>query len=63
MAGCTLDSNVERPSAPVAERYLAATDSGLPRIQPEWWTAFGSTELDALMAEAVAYNLDIAAAV
>ena len=44
---------------------LAAADAAAP-VQwpdPDWWRGFGSPELDALMAEALAANTDIAAAV
>ncbi len=44
---------------------LAAVDSALPVQWPDpvWWRGFGAPELDALMAEAMAANTDIAAAV
>jgi len=40
-----------------AQRFLAGTD-----VAPQWWRAFGSPELDALISDALAANPSVAAA-
>jgi NodT family efflux transporter outer membrane factor (OMF) lipoprotein len=63
LAGCSFVPDYERPSAPVPRAWstASATTAAAP-ISAEWWRLFGSPELDALMAEALAANQDLAAA-
>lgn len=72
LAGCTVGPH--NPTTPVAlppvrvPETIAAT-SGTPQtvvigqtVPAEWWHAFGSTRLDALVAETLAHNNDLATA-
>jgi NodT family efflux transporter outer membrane factor (OMF) lipoprotein len=76
-AGCTLGPDFDRPAAPVAAGYgptpppdPAAGTAGeaAQRFVPGapvpagWWRAFGSPELDALVAEALRHNAGLEAA-
>ncbi|UFN47838.1 efflux transporter outer membrane subunit [Roseomonas sp. OT10] len=44
------------------DRYRQGTGEAARWPDPQWWSGFGSPELDALMAAAMADNLDLAAA-
>jgi NodT family efflux transporter outer membrane factor (OMF) lipoprotein len=74
LAGCVVGPDFHRPAAPKvasflpkdAERAPAGADSqrivqGMD-IPARWWTVFHSAELDALVAQALAHNADVAAA-
>ncbi|MBU0855960.1 MAG: TolC family protein, partial [Gammaproteobacteria bacterium] len=54
----------ERVFAPLPARYDAPVVAGVGQdtLDAEWWRAFGSEELDALLARVRAQNLDLAAA-
>jgi NodT family efflux transporter outer membrane factor (OMF) lipoprotein len=63
LGGCDLGPGPVRPkiSMPTAwDAQSKAAPTTWPA--PDWWRGFGSTELDGLIAEAQANNLDIAAA-
>lgn len=73
LAGCTVGPDFARPAAPGARAYTSAADdvtkaanSPAPAFgvgpQGEWWKAFGSSELDALVARAIAHNASLEAA-
>ncbi len=67
LGGCLLNQDVPEPNLVVPAVYqhgprsLAAAQWALPRL--DWWRQFRSRELTALMEQARAANLDIAAAV
>jgi NodT family efflux transporter outer membrane factor (OMF) lipoprotein len=74
LSGCMVGPNFQRPAPPKvagfvpkdAERAPSTADSqqivqGMD-IPARWWTVFHSTELDALVAQALAHNADLAAA-
>ncbi|MCC7411868.1 MAG: efflux transporter outer membrane subunit [Gammaproteobacteria bacterium] len=67
VAGCSTLSPYT-PPAPELPAYYAAAPAEGPQAAPAtaavpaWWQAFGNDELDALMAEALAGNLDLQAA-
>ncbi len=72
VSGCTVGSTFVAPAPPSATRYTAAADPALPAADgPQaafgegpasgWWQAFGSPELDALVARALASNPSLAA--
>lgn len=76
IASCSMQPDYEppRPEMPAAYRETgaapaeadgedAARDESLPQPQARWWRHFGSAELDALVAEALANNRDLKAAV
>ncbi len=67
LAGCSLNPPYERPAAaPDVTAYAATPESGLPVGEPgadhQWWRAFGSPELDALVDEALTASPDLASA-
>lgn len=74
MSGCMVGPNYQTPAAPVtpvssqsytAEPLLLSSEQrvhmGL-QISAEWWTLYASPQLDQLIKQALAHNLDIAAA-
>lgn len=70
-AGCAVGPNFERPSAPQLTGYAMQGDadaSAILRLAPSagmpenWWTAFGSSELNVLVNEALANNQTLAEA-
>lgn len=61
-AGCAVGPDFEKPEPPEVDRYVAGAPSShpaAPKLDPrrpipaEWWTLFGSPELDALAARAL----------
>ncbi|MHB8530170.1 MAG: efflux transporter outer membrane subunit, partial [Caulobacteraceae bacterium] len=71
LAGCAaVGPNFHRPEAPAAGGYAMAGDKvpALATLAPEartsgpWWLALGSSDLDAVMAEALADNQSVAQA-
>ena len=63
--GCLLQKDLPDPALDVPARYDRSStaqpaDAAVPSL--DWWRAFGSPELTALMQEAQTVNLDIAAA-
>jgi NodT family efflux transporter outer membrane factor (OMF) lipoprotein len=64
LAACSMAPEYERPSVPMAENWHATatlTAAALP-VNADWWRRFSSGEFDRLMAEALAANQDLAAA-
>ena len=63
LSGCTVGSAFHQPDTPVPKTWaampLTATNDW---PNSDWWTGFGSAQLDGLMQQAMAGNLDIAAA-
>lgn len=63
LSACSLGPHYRQPTLPQPQAWLtpAASPSGeMPT--PQWWQRFGSPELDALIAQAIAHNDDLAAA-
>jgi len=75
--GCVVGPNYTRPAGPVSEQYdqpaqqqLSADNGAVgaqrvslgQKINGDWWPAFGSAKLDQVMRQAMAGNLDLAAA-
>jgi NodT family efflux transporter outer membrane factor (OMF) lipoprotein len=66
LSGCTVGPDFKRPASASTNAYLApgetadaAATSGTAPVR--WWTAFGSTEIDALVDRALANNKSLAA--
>lgn len=63
LSACNLVPDFQRPGVETPQQWhdasLAASGSA---VDPQWWQAFGSSELNRLMTEALAYNYDLAAA-
>jgi len=63
LASCTVGPHYEKPAEETAERFDQATPEATAEpAAPKLWSAFGSTELDALIARAMAANTTIAQA-
>jgi len=65
LTGCSFVPNYDRPSVPTQAEWGAppnAASAAVP-VTADWWQRFGSPELDKLMAEALAANQDLAAAI
>lgn len=69
LAACSVTPTMTEPELPLPEHYAQAADKaadGAPSaaqpVAAQWWQRFGSAELDQLMAEALATNHDLAAA-
>ena len=61
-AGCMVGPDFERPAAPDVDRYTpgpAAAGPNAPKLDPnrpvaaDWWTVFGSAEIDGLVVRAL----------
>ena len=62
LAGCTVGPDFRAPDPPAADRYVTGplpATQGMPRLVPErdipaeWWSVFGSPEIDALVQRAL----------
>ena len=77
LAGCAVGPNYHRPAEPTTDSYTAQTqptvvggavDGGMQTFvagqdpPAQWWHEFGSTDLDALVAEALRANPNVQAA-
>jgi NodT family efflux transporter outer membrane factor (OMF) lipoprotein len=65
LVGCSMVPTYERPPVPTQAAWAAqpgASTAAVP-VSADWWQHFDSPDLDALMAEALAANQDIAAAI
>lgn len=63
LAGCSLGPRYARPGQDIPPAFAATAESGAAAWPAaEWWRGFGSPELDGLIADARAYNNDLAAA-
>lgn len=63
---CSLTPEMARPDLPVPAHYAQAEaldQTGAKTVDAQWWQRFGSPELDQLIADALAANHDLAAAV
>ncbi|MHB0765204.1 efflux transporter outer membrane subunit [Stutzerimonas sp. NM35] len=61
LAGCSLAPVYEEPALGLPAQWDAELEQGLP-LTPDWWTLFGSGELDRLVRQAQDGNLDLATA-
>ena len=63
LTACNLLPDFQRPSVEMPDQWR---DTSLTKqksaVDPQWWQAFGSAELNRLITEALAYNNDLAAA-
>ncbi len=63
LSACNLVPDFQRPSVETPAQWH---DKGLTgqasAVDPQWWQAFGSVELNRLITEALVYNYDLAAA-
>jgi len=68
LAGCTVGPEFKSPQAPAVQSYRSSTepaqthfDAGAP-VAPDWWTVFGSADMNKLIQQAVAGNQTLAGA-
>jgi outer membrane protein, multidrug efflux system len=65
LSACNMTPDYERPQQDLPTTFrtpLPPPPPDLPRPTSQWWTSFGSDELDALVEEALANNHDLKAA-
>jgi len=62
LSGCAIVSPQLKPDVPVAGAWNEAPPADAAAVSPTWWTAFGSTELQSLVDEALAGSPDLAIA-
>jgi multidrug efflux system outer membrane protein len=63
LSGCQVGPAFHQPHTPVPKTWAAMpVDAANAWPQSAWWTGFGSTQLDDLIQQAMAGNLDIGAA-
>ncbi len=65
LSGCAVGPNFARPAPPPSQHYDVQAEQGVTlggQIAGDWWAAFHSPKLDAVMHQAIAGNLDLAAA-
>jgi outer membrane protein, multidrug efflux system len=62
LSGCAIVSPQLTPDVPVAGTWNEATPADAAAVSPTWWTTFGSSELESLVAEALAGSPDLAIA-
>lgn len=61
LSGCSLAPTFEEPELQLPAHWGTPVERGLP-LTPDWWTLFGSSELNRLMQQARSGNLDLATA-
>lgn len=62
LAGCSLIAPFERPASPEPQAWRQHVAAAAVAPELDWWRAFGSAELEALIARAAANNYDLRAA-
>jgi NodT family efflux transporter outer membrane factor (OMF) lipoprotein len=68
LTGCALTPTYQRPDVVVPASWTvdgsgsASADAAATKVSADWWTRYGSEELDQLMARALATNHEIGAA-
>ena len=62
MAGCTVGPDYARPPLDVPQTFANADRDANQTANIDWWRQYGDPELDALIAEALAGNRDMAVA-
>ena len=60
LGGCSLSPDYIRPNVAIPA-WRGAENSPTIRIAADWWSSFGSSELDTLMEQALAYNNNLQA--
>jgi outer membrane protein TolC len=60
--GCNLLTEYHRPTVETPTQWHEPAQSASATVDPQWWQAFASDQLNRLMREALAYNNDLAAA-
>lgn len=61
MTGCNLTPDYVRPDVQIPQNWKAGDKIGESAVNADWWRNFSSKELDRLMEEALANNLDLRA--
>lgn len=61
-SGCNLLTDYQRPYVETPAQWHEPAQTASASVDPQWWQAFASNQLNRLMREALAYNNDLAAA-
>lgn len=61
-SGCNLLTDYQRPYVETPANWHEPAQTASATVDPQWWQAFASDQLNRLMREALAYNNDLAAA-
>lgn len=59
---CNLLTEYQRPTIETPAQWHEPAQTASTSVDPQWWQAFASNQLNRLMREALAYNNDLAAA-
>ncbi|QPK64221.1 efflux transporter outer membrane subunit [Methylomonas sp. LL1] len=62
LTACNLVPNFQQPALDIPADWREASTGPASQVDPQWWTAFGSAELERLIKATLAYNNDLAAA-
>ena len=68
LVGCTVGPDFKAPQAPTVQSYRDKVEPGQTHfdiggaVAPDWWTVFGSAQLNALIGQSVAGNQTLAGA-
>lgn len=62
LVGCNLVPDFERPAVDAPSRWREDLQGPASEVDPQWWLAFGSVELNRMIEQALLYNNDLAAA-
>lgn len=66
LSACSVGPDYHRPVVPetasLTRSHLPIEDGSIATVDAQWWTAFGSSELDALVQEALAHSPTLEAA-
>ena len=63
IAGCAVGPDYRRPDVELPAAWQGAPSDGVKGVRDRWWTLYADPVLDRLVSEALANNLDLAAAV
>src|SRR4051794_33898648 len=65
LSACAVGPDFERPAPPVSQHYDVQAEQHVAfdgKIEGNWWSTFRSAKLEQTMRQAIAGNLDLAAA-
>lgn len=63
LCGCSQIPDYERPAVETPAHWSGTADTAATAIAPDWWTNFGSAELNTLIDKALTQNNDVLAGV
>lgn len=63
LAGCSMTPAYRQPQVSTPAHWSVGENPGAGQVTKDWWTNFGSAELDGLMTQALTQNTDIRAGI